>query len=82
MIILYAMLLDCEVNYLKTGVVFLTGLGIFHGLAVIVHFLFKEKFNDVYFPFLQNYGSLSTATSYYDRGYFFGLDYKPHEQQG
>ena len=82
MIILYAMLLDCEVNYLKTGVVFLTGLGIFHGLAVIVHFLFKEKFNDVYFPFLQNYGSLSTATSYYDRGYFFGLDYKPHETAG
>lgn len=82
MIICYAMLVDCEVNYLKIGVIFLAGLGIFHGIAVIVHFVFKEKFNGFYFPFLKHNGSLSTATSYYDRGYFFGLDYKPHETAG
>lgn len=82
MIILYSMLIECEVIHLKTGVVFLTGLGIFHGITVIFHFIFKEKFNEIYFPLLQNYGALSTADSYYDRGYFFGLDYKPHETAG
>lgn len=82
MIICYAMLVDCEVNYLKIGVIFLAGLGIFHGIVVIVHFVFKEKFNGFYFPFLKHNGSLSTATSYYDRGYFWGLDYKPHETAG
>lgn len=82
MIILYAILIESDTGTLKVGIIFLTGLGVFHAIAVMVHFILKEKFNEFYFPFLQYYGSYSTATSYYDRGYYFGLDYKPHETAG
>lgn len=82
LIVFYAILIKYEVSIFKTGIVFLTAIGIFNAIAVMVHFFMKEDFNTLYFPLLQNEGSYATATSYYDRGYFFGLNYKPHETAG
>lgn len=82
MIVVYAVFVDCELAVFKSGILLLIGLGIFHSMAVIIQFIFKDKFNEFYFPLLQYNGSMDTAISYYDRGYYFGLDYKPHETAG
>lgn len=81
-IVLYAILINCELPVFKTGIVFLTAIGIFNALAVLLHFFLKDWFNEFYFPALRYQGSLMTASSYYDRGYYFGVNYKPHEAAG
>lgn len=82
LIIMYAILADCDVSVFKAGVIFLVGTGIFNAVMVMVHFLFKGEFNAAYFPFLKYQGSLDTAEYYYGRGYYFGFNYKPHEVAG
>lgn len=80
--ILVCILTNEELSLFKTGIIFLIIMGIFNALMVAVHFFAKEHFNAGYFPYLQYYNSYDTAVRYYERGFFFGLNYKPHEVAG
>ena len=81
-IILYAIFIRANAILFKPGIIFLVIIGIFNSIMVLVHFILKESFNNFYFPYLKYQGALETATNYYQRGYFFGLNYKPHEVAG
>lgn len=80
--ILFVIFVNNELSIFKTGIIFLTIIGIINSLMVLVHFIFKDTFNSAYFPYLQHNGSLNMANVYYDRGYYFGFNYKPHEVAG
>lgn len=82
LIILWAILIECDLPVFKTGIIFLSGIGIFNAVTVIIHFIFKEKFNSIYFPVLKYQGGADIAISYYERGYYFGVNYRPHETAG
>lgn len=82
LIVLYAIFIRCDISVFKTVIVFLTTVGVLNAVMVMAHFCLKDRFNEAYFPLLQYQEALGNATFYYDRGYFFGVNYKPHETAG
>lgn len=81
-VILYSLLINYDLSIFKTGILFLSGLGLFHACFVIIHFLLKGQFTDFFFPLLKYNGAYDTAIFYSGRKYYFGLNYKPHEVAG
>lgn len=57
---------------------FIIKLSFFYGFFVFVQLIFKERFNNVYFPQLIK-AYQYVANHYYRKGYFFGLVFNPHE---
>lgn len=60
---------------------FIVKIGLFYAFFVFLHFILKEKFNELYFPLLSPYNQ-SYAQAYYRGGRYFGLLYSPHELAG
>lgn len=56
-------------------------IGVFHAFMVLIHFLLREVFNNLYFPFLQSV-SREYAVLYYRGGRYFGILTSPHEVAG
>lgn len=56
-------------------------LGIFHSIFVIIHYIFKQRFNDLYFPLL-NETAREYANAYFKGGRYFGILCTPHEVAG
>ena len=81
-VILCTIFIKCNYSVFKTGISFLIAAGAGNAFMVMIHFFLDEAYNKIYFPFLQHNGSLTTAGTYYRRGYYFGLNYKPHETAG
>ena len=82
MIILYGMFVQGSLTLFKPILGFIAIMGSVNAIMVVTHFFLKEQFNNWYFPFLKYDGAELTASSYYDRGYYFGFNYKPHETAG
>lgn len=81
-VILCAVFIKCSFSVFKTGICFLMATGAGNAFMVLVHFFLDETYNKIYFPFLKHNSSFITASTYYRRGYYFGLNYKPHETAG
>ncbi len=56
-------------------------IAIFHSIFILLQFLLKDSFNNLYFPMLGD-GARASARYYYRHGYYFGLLYSPHELAG
>lgn len=53
-------------------------LAVFYGAFVLLQFAMRSGFNNLYFPLLTQ-DQQAVANRYYNRGYFFGLLFNPHQ---
>jgi len=60
---------------------FITKIGIFHSLMVLMHLILQERFNKLYFPLLTA-TSREYAQAYYRGGRYFGILTSPHDTAG
>lgn len=56
-------------------------IALVHAALIMVQYVLKDIFNNLYFPLLTE-NAAASAQTYFDRGYFFGVHYSPHEVAG
>ena len=81
LLILQAMLIQCGLWELSHGIKCIVLIGELNAVFVVLQFLLKDSFNSIYYRFLSA-GALDIAKTYYSRGYYFGVNYRPHETAG
>lgn len=65
----------------KRIIYFIVKLGLFSSVLIFFQFMLRERFNNLYFPRLVA-SAQDIAKLYYRSGYFFGVQYNPHEPAG
>lgn len=80
-IVLFVILAHFTEQDFSFGLKLLTVVGIIKACTVILQWLLKENFNDIYFPMLRS-EEMALAQNYFSRGYYFGFTYNPHEVAG
>lgn len=80
-IVLYAAMSDPDTDTLDLTKRALVIFGLFNAAMVLLQFLLKDNFTDILYS-LFNEDAQKEALFYYKRGYFAGLNMKPHETAG
>ena len=81
MLILYACIANYGIDVLEGGRKLLIYVGLFCAGTILLQFVLRGSFNGLYYALLRSTAK-EEALFYYNRGYFSGINVKPHESAG